>query len=99
MKNDRKPLESSLLLQNYRGNWIDSFKVPSNSLIGLKKILSFNLNRVLFDPGAAGYQKGNVNTTIYYQECRQFNFFADDIYLDFLFNWQDNQHATVGDNH
>lgn len=99
MKNDRKPLESSLLLENYRRNWIGSFKIPSNSLIGLNKILSFNLHRVLFDPGAAGYQKGNVNTTIYCQECRQFNFFADDIYLDFLFNWQDNQHATVGNNH
>lgn len=99
MKNDRKPLESSLLLQNYRRNWIDSFKVPSNCLIGLKKILSFNLNGFLFDPGAAGYQNGNVNTTIYCQECRHFNFFADDINLDFLFNWQDNQHAAVGSNH
>lgn len=86
MKNDGKPLESSLPLQNYRRNWIDSFKVPNNSLIGLKKILSFNLNRVSFDPGAAGYQNGNVKTTIYCQECRRFNFIANDINLDFLFN-------------
>lgn len=99
MKNDRKPLESSLLLQNYRRNWIKSFEVPSNSLIGLKKILSFNLNRDLFDPGAAGYQNSNVNTAIYCQECRCFNFFADYINLEFLFNWQDNQLATVGNNH
>lgn len=99
MKNDRKPLESSLLLQNYRRNWTDSSKIPSNSLKGLKKILSFNLDRILFYPGASGYQNGNVNATIYCQECRHFNFFADDINLDFPFNWQDNQHATVGNNH
>lgn len=98
-KNYRKPLESSLLLQNYGRNRIDSLKVPSKSLLGLKKIFSFSLNRVLFDPGAAGYQNSNVNTTIYCQECRHFNSSADDINLGFLFNWWDNQHATVANNH